>query len=381
MRSVLGKSLVVLAAVALAACGDDDATTASDTTAAAAPTSDATVVVTTNILGDVVRTIVGDGAEVEVIMPPNADPHDFAPSAQQAAAMRSADALVVNGLGFEEGLVGTIDAAEADGVVVIAATDAIEPLELQGAHDHGHDDEGDDHGHDDEEKSDAHADEGDDHGHDDEGDEHADEGDEHADEGDEHADEGDDHADEGDDHADEGDDPHLFTDPARMAEAVEHIAEELAEHVDGLDTPEFRDRVAGYVDDLEALDAEVEEILEAVPADRRVLVTNHDVFGYFADRYGFEVLGVIIPGGSTLAEPSARELAALAAEIEEEGVPAIFAEVSAPARLAEALAGEGQDVDVVELFTESLGEAGSGGETYLEMVRTNAERIADALSR
>jgi zinc/manganese transport system substrate-binding protein len=329
MRTVLGKSVLVAAMVAaLAACGDDDAATASDTTAAPEPTSDATVVVTTNILGDVVRTMVGDGATVEVVMPPNADPHDFAPSAQQAASMRSADALVVNGLGFEEGLVGTIEAVEADGVVVIAATDAIEPLEFTGAHDAGHDDEGDDAGHD-----------------------------------------------------DEGDDPHLFTDPARMAEAVAHIADELAEHVDGLDTPDFRHRVAGYIGELEALDAEVEEILEAVPADRRVLVTNHDVFGYFADRYGFEVLGIIIPGGSTLAEPSPRDLAALAAEIEEEAVPAIFAEVSAPARLADALAGEGQEVEVVELFTESLGEAGSGGETYLEMVRTNAQRIADALSR
>lgn len=334
MRTVLTKSLVVLATVAaLAACGDDDAAS-SDPTVSAAPASDATVVVTTNILGDVVGNLVGDGATVEVVMPPNADPHDFAPSAQQAAAMRSTDALVVNGLGFEEGLVDTISAAEADGVVVIAATDAIEPLELEGAHDDGHDDEGDD----------GHGDEGDDDG-----------------------------------HGDEGDDPHLFTDPARMAEAVGHIADELAEHVDGLDTPAYRDRVADYIGELEALDAEVEEILEAVPADGRVLVTNHDVFGYFADRYGFEVLGVIIPGGSTLTEPSARDLAALAAEIEEEGVPAIFAEVSAPARLADALAAEGQDVEVVELFTESLGEAGSGGETYLEMVRTNAQRIAEAL--
>ena len=88
------------------------------------------VVVTTNILGDVVENLVGDDADVEVVMPPNADPHDFAASAQQAASMREADALVVNGLGFEEGLVDTIDAAADDGVPVITATDAIEPHPL-----------------------------------------------------------------------------------------------------------------------------------------------------------------------------------------------------------------------------------------------------------
>ncbi|MFP5255386.1 MAG: metal ABC transporter solute-binding protein, Zn/Mn family, partial [Acidimicrobiia bacterium] len=91
-------------------------------------------------------------------------------------------------------------------------------------------------------------------------------------------------------------------------------------------------------------------------------------------------LGVIIPGGSTLAEPSAADLTDLAAAIERAGVPALFAETSSPARLAEALAGEGADVEVVELFTESLGEAGSGADTYLGMVRTNAQRIADALA-
>ncbi|MGK2949457.1 MAG: metal ABC transporter solute-binding protein, Zn/Mn family [Acidimicrobiales bacterium] len=317
MRTILGTSLAALAiGVVLAACGGSDEE---------ATTDGATIVVTTSILGDVVRTIVADDATVEVLMPPNADPHDFAPSAQQAAALRAAAVVVVNGLGFEEGLVDTIAAAEADDVVVVAATDAIEPLELGGTG-RGHENAGE----------------------------------------------------EGD-HEHEGDDPHLFTDPVRMAEAVDHVADTLAAEVDGLDTPAFRERVDEYLGQLAALDAEVEALLEVVPAERRVLVTNHDVFGYFADRYDFEVLGVIVPGGSTLAEPSARDLAELAAEIEEEGVPAIFAEVSSPSRLADSLAAEGQAVQVIELFTESLGEEGSGGETYLEMVRTNAQRIADAL--
>jgi zinc/manganese transport system substrate-binding protein len=123
----------------------------------------------------------------------------------------------------------------------------------------------------------------------------------------------------------------------------------------------------------------VEQLLAAVPPERRVLVTNHDVFGYFAERYGFEVLGAVIPAGSTLAEPSAHDLDDLATLIEQAGVPAVFADTSAPSRLADALAGEGTDVEVVELYSESLGEPGSEGATYIGMVRTNARRIADAL--
>jgi zinc/manganese transport system substrate-binding protein len=164
-----------------------------------------------------------------------------------------------------------------------------------------------------------------------------------------------------------------------MAAAVEHIAEELAATVDGLDTPAFRDRVTAYLHDLEALDAEVEAILATVPPAQRTLVTNHEVFGYFADRYGFDVLGAVIPGGTTLAEPSGADLAALAQLVEDAGVRAIFAETSAPTRLADALAAEGADVEVVEVYSESLGEAGTDGATYLGMVRANAERIAAAL--
>jgi zinc/manganese transport system substrate-binding protein len=304
--------------VGTTACGSDDDETG------AAGRGTAEVVVTTNILGDVVRTIVGEDAEVEVVMPPSSNPHDFSPSAQQAAAMREAAVIVVNGRGFEEGLLDTVAAAEDDGAVVVAATDGLP--------------ETDEHG-------------------------------EELDEADEHADE-----------HDHEEDAHFFTDPVLMAAAVEHLAEELRAHVPALDTDAFGDRVDAYLAELEELAAEVDEILAAVPEERRTLVTNHDVLGFFADRYGFEVLGVIIPGGSTLAEPSAADLTELAAAIERAGVPALFAETSSPARLAEALAGEGANVEVVELFTESLGEAGSGADTYLGMVRTNAQRIADALA-
>ena len=111
-----------------------------------------------------------------------------------------------------------------------------------------------------------------------------------------------------------------------------------------------------------------------------MLVTNHDAFGYFADRYDFEVIGTVIPTGSTADGASAGQLARLAATVREEGVPAIFAENTTSSDLADTLAAEvGQDVVVVELFSDSLGEPGSGAETYVEMMRTNAELIVQAL--
>ena len=179
---------------------------------------------------------------------------------------------------------------------------------------------------------------------------------------------------------DGGTDPHFFTDPARMAAAARGIADFLVDEVPGLDTPAFASQVRATIDELHALDGEVEQTLSAVPPGRRTLVTNHEVFGYFADRYGFDVVGAVIPAGTTQAEPNAAQLDELAHTIEEQGVPAIFVETSSPTRLADALADEVGDVDVVELFSESLGDEGSGGETYADMMRTNAERIAGALA-
>ncbi len=295
---------LLLLTLGLAACGDDGGP-------AGASGGGPRVVVTTNVLGDVVSDLVGDQADVEVIMPPGTAPHEFEASPRQVATMRDADALVTNGAGFEEGLTDTIEAAEQDGVPTFAAIDAVDTLELEG---------------------------------------------------------------------DGGTDPHFFTDPARMATAAQAIADFLVDEVPALDTPAFARQVRATVDELHALDAEVERTLSAVPADRRTLVTNHEVFGYFADRYGFDVVGAVIPAGTTQSEPSAEQLAQLADTIEERGVPAIFVETSSPTRLAEALADEVGDVDVVELFSESLGGEGSGGETYAAMMRTNATRIADALA-
>jgi zinc/manganese transport system substrate-binding protein len=373
-----------LAAFVLAACGEGESGTdaATDTTEADAGSTDegstdsteasgddtdgnggesgdsengesgerATIAVTTNILGDVVTELVGDQADVLVLMPVGADPHDFQASAQEVAALLEADALIVNGADFEEGLIDAIEVAEQEGLPIYEAIDAVSTIDFTDGHsDHG-DEDHDDHDH---------------------GDEHSDE-EKHDDE------EGHDDHDHG--HAHDGLDPHFFTDPARMALSVRGIANHLESNVPTLDVAMLKTATDAYVAELEALDAEVEALFAGLADESRVLITNHEVFGYFADRYGFEVVGTVIPSGTTVGGASAGELADLAEVIENEGVPAIFSDVSASSELAETLAAEVGDVAVVELYTESLGEAGSDGGTYLDMVRTNANRIADALS-
>lgn len=271
-------------------------------------TDEPVVVATTSILADVARNVVGDSAEVVVLMPPGADPHEFEPSPQQIEAMNTADLLVTNGLNLEEGLSDAIAGAEAEGATVLSLAGQLDPIEFAGEH-----------GHEGEEEHEGEL------------------------------------------------DPHFWQDPRRMAEAARLIGAEMGDAED-------------YAGRLENLDAEVEELLAAIPDADRKLVTNHEAFGYFADRYGFEVIGTVIPSGTTLAEPSAAELEELAEEIEHEDVPAIFAENTQPDQLAQALANEVQvEVEVVELFGDALGEEGSGAETYIDMLRTNAQRIAQAL--
>jgi zinc/manganese transport system substrate-binding protein len=294
------------------------------------------VVATTSILGDVVRNIVGDSATVQVIMGIGADPHDFEASAQQVAAIQAADLVVANGLALEEGLIDIIETAEAEGTPVIELADLLDPIPFA-----------DPHGHSDEEQSDGEG--------------HSDE-DEHSDEGEQG-------------HGDQ--DPHFWQDPSRMATAVDLIADQLTE-IDG--SIDWHVRADAYAAELTALDAEIEVLLAGIADDQRKIVTNHEAFGYFADRYRFEVIGTVIPGGSTLAEPSAADLADLVGEIEEEGVTAIFAENTNPSALAEAVAGElGTEIGVYELYSDSLGEPGSPAETYIGMIRANAATVATAL--
>ena len=165
-----------------------------------------------------------------------------------------------------------------------------------------------------------------------------------------------------------------------MAVAAEEIAHFLIDNVEGIDAEALQVTADEYVAELEALDSEVSELFAGLDDSQRVLITNHEVFGYFADNYDFEVVGTVIPSGSTLDGTGAADLVELAEVIEHEGVPAIFGETSSSDELIQTLAEEVGDIEVVELFSESLGDADSGGATYVDMVRFNATSIAEALS-
>lgn len=173
-------------------------------------------------------------------------------------------------------------------------------------------------------------------------------------------------------------DPHVWFDPVRMANAATAVATKLAEVV-----PEATDWTArgqAYAQEIRATEETMRGLFDQIPVDRRKLVTGHMAFGYLADRFGFSIVGVVIPGGGTMGAPSAGDLAALARTIVDEDVPAIFTESTESPTLASALAEEvGHDVKVVSLYAGSLGAPGSGADTYLGLLLTDAHTITDAL--
>lgn len=298
-----------------------------------------TIVATTSIAGDLASQIVGDDAEVSVLMPVGTDPHDFQPSSQQVAELQSADLVLAWGLGLEESLVDVLEAAEADGVRVLQLSAQLDPIEFRSGVEGGHDEH--------------------------EEDEYADE--EHSDE--EHGED----ADADDEHAL---DPHTWTDPVRMADAARLIGAALAEVApDG----DWHDRTEQLAAEMMDVHQQVTEILAVIPDDRRKLVTNHDSLGYFAERYGFEVVGVAIPGGSTLTAPSSAQVAELVHAIEGAGVTVLFAESTSSPGLLDAVAAEVGDVQVVELLEGSLAPEGQPGDTLAGMLLHNAELISRAL--
>ncbi len=191
---------------------------------------------------------------------------------------------------------------------------------------------------------------------------------------DDHDEEG--HDDHGHDHGAE--DPHVWFDPHRVAEALPALAQALTTHA-GLDPAAVEACLADYRTELEAVDAEIAAKVDQLPAESRKLVTNHEALAYFADRYGFEVIGTVIPSPSSMAEPNPAGLEKLAEIIEHEGIKAIFAETQHSGDEIEVLAAHVGDVDVVTLYTGSLGPPGSGAETYTGFLRTNTDLIVDAL--
>ena len=163
------------------------------------------------------------------------------------------------------------------------------------------------------------------------------------------------------------------------------LAAELAALDTSIDEDEWLARGEVYAAELLDVHEEMEELFAAIPDDGRKIVTNHEALGYLAARYDFEVLGTVVPGSSTQAETDPRSFAELIETVEDAGVSVVFAENTDSIVLAEQLAGEvvgrtDVEIEVVPIYTDALGEEGSGAETYLGLLRTDAQLIADALS-
>ena len=327
LRNAFGTGAVLaIGALALASCASPGASGADGG-------SGPSIVATTTQVGDFTRELVGSTAEVTQLLRPAQSAHGFDPSAAQLLALADADALVVNGAGLESWLDDAVSASGFDGVLIDASTG----IELFGTGDH--DEEAD-------AATDTEADEASDH-----------------------------------DGHDPGDgNPHIWTDPELAEHMVENIAQGLTE-VPGIDAAAVDANEEAYVGKLDALDTWIQENVDTVPAEQRLLVTNHDAFTYFIDAYGLTFVGSVIPSFDDNAEPSAAEIDDLVAKIRATGVQAVFSEASISPKAAETIAREagvtvysGDDA----LYGDSLGTAGSPGETYLGSQVHNATLILES---
>ena len=271
------------------------------------------IVVTYSILGSIVKELVGDKATVSVSVPNGLDPHEWEPSARDIEAINKADLIVENGLGLEGGMEKTLQAARDSGVKLFTASDYI---------------------------------------------------------GVRHVGPGEGIPSGDPDQVIGAADPHLWMDPIAMKSVVEGLASELLKDLN-LDVSS---QALDLENRLDSLNKEVADTVAAIPQENRNLVTGHESMGYFAQRYGFKLVGVIIPSLSTQAEVSAEDLAALKKAIEDNHVKAIFTELGTSPAVAKAI-GDETGVKVVELTTHVLPSDGS----YFTFLRNIAGVITNAL--
>jgi ABC-type Zn uptake system ZnuABC Zn-binding protein ZnuA len=172
-------------------------------------------------------------------------------------------------------------------------------------------------------------------------------------------------------------DPHVWQDPNNVIVWARNIADAFAQ-VDPEHADEYAANAEAYIAELTSLDAWIHEQVAQIPEANRKLVTDHNDFGYFAARYGFEQIGEVIPSASTSVSSSAQELAALEDAIRASGVKAVFVGSTISPDMSRRVA-EDTGVQLVFLFTDSLSQAGGGAESYLEFMRYNVNAIVNAL--
>jgi ABC-type Zn uptake system ZnuABC Zn-binding protein ZnuA len=280
------------------------------------------VVATTTQVADFAANVGGDRAQVTSLLKPGIDAHDYEPSPADIDAIARADVVLQNGAGLEEWLDDTIASSGFTGPVV----DTSQGVKLRKG------------GHAEEEGA-------------------------------------------GEEHAGEAEvDPHIWQNP-RNAQLMAANVERALAQAEPAAAADFQANLAAYTGQLQALDAEVERQIDGL-ANRKV-VTNHDAFGYYLDRYGLEFVGSVIPSSDSSAELSGRDIRDLVAKVKATGVKAIFSETTLSPKAAETIATEA-GVKVVTgedaLYGDALGPPGSDGDTYVKMIRHNTTTFVSNLS-
>jgi manganese/iron transport system substrate-binding protein len=307
--------LVVIMLVAFTACSGVATTPASTG-------EKLNVVATTTLVGDVVRQIGGSAIQVTVLLPVGMDPHSFEPTPQDAALLSKADLIFANGAGLEEFLDPLLKSAAGDATVV-HVSDGIQLMASTEEHEATEEQES------------------------------------------------------AEEHAHEGGDPHVWMDPNNVQVWVNNIQQALAKQ-DPANASLYQTNADAYHKQLTELDAWVRQQVNQVSQANRQLVTDHKALGYFAARYGFEQVGAVIPSFTSLAEPSAQELATLEDAIQKLGVKAVFVGSSVNPTLAQRVADD-THIKLVTFYTGSLSAADGPAGTYLDYIRYNVGVIVEAL--
>lgn len=276
------------------------------------------VVATTSIVADVVRNVAGDRIDLSTLMPVGTDPHAFEPTPQDAAALADADVVFINGVGLELFLEPLL-AGAGEGVAVVPVSLGVDLLRFDASGEH------------EEEEPVGHVDF----------------------------------------------DPHTWFDPHNVMVWVANIEAALS-MLDPDRADMYEADAERYQSELDRLDGWIREQVARVPQEQRKLVTGHMSFSYFTRRYGFEQLGAVFPGYSTLTEPSAQQLARLEDTIRELDARAVFVGRTVNPNLAQRVA-EDTGTRLVFLYTGSLSDPGGPADSYLELMRHNVSAIVGAL--
>ncbi len=276
------------------------------------------VVATTSIVADVVSNVAGDRIELSTLIPLGTDPHTFEPTPQDAAALADADVVFINGVGLEVFLEPLLAGAGED-VAIVPVSLGVDLLRFDAPGEH------------EEDEPVGHADF----------------------------------------------DPHTWFDPHNVIVWVTNIAAALTT-LDPERADVYGPDAERYQSELDRLDEWIREQVAQLPQEQRRVVTDHMSLSYFTRRYGFEQLGTVFPGYSTLTQPSAQQLARLEDTIREIGVKAVFVGRTVSPDLAQRVA-EDTGTQLVFLYTGSLSEPGGPADSYLELMRHNVSAIVGAL--